>query len=211
MPPLTTGSGTSSIRHGGTYCPIATAERTIEREYDEIDAERTAFGQFDRRIAADDGPSVARAGSVPAPRTLQVDTRSRAVKKLRTAFRETVMNVDHYEETYGESLDEHLAAELPPDVTTILRREQCALDTETTKTVLRSAVRRAIARRETYLDALDECRTAIATLLDEDDRVPVPEPSRRAFERRLDEIAARRQETVHVRTPASRMDGHDFC
>lgn len=101
-------------------------------EYERTAAERDAFEQFTQRVAAiepADGNPAHRGTSSESPATGPVATRTTEVPSgprstpgetplegVREAYRETVMAVPHYEEEYGEPLEENMAAELGPEV-----------------------------------------------------------------------------------------------
>jgi hypothetical protein len=106
-----------------------TKQPHIERALDVVEAEaallrreRDAFERFLRRVgdlqvnppaAEAVGQTVPEAsGAVPAQSTLVTGDAPDGLDGVRTAYRETVMAVPHYDREYGESLAEHAAAEL---------------------------------------------------------------------------------------------------
>jgi len=95
--------------------PIATAEQRVATERTKVTAERRAYHQFYDRISGIETVTTTRLPTTPTPRTY-AESRPRAVERVRTAFRATVMMVDHYDDVYDESLNEHVSAELSPDV-----------------------------------------------------------------------------------------------
>jgi hypothetical protein len=196
--------------------PLSTAEGVVEAEYAEVEAERRAFEQFADRLASIETISTARGGP-GQPRTV-VETSSQPVERLRSAFRETVMGVDHYEECYGEPLVAHAAAELSADVATGFRPESAAPFTEFYKTALSRAVDSAIEGRERYCDLLDDERASLETaretlsdLVDDAGGPGDPTRLRGEFESTLDDLARERQALIQRRDPTSRTDGHEVC
>jgi len=128
------------------------------------------------------------------------------------------MGVDHYDDVYGESLAEHATAELSPEVATIFRADGAMSFSEPAKTVLVSAVQRAIEERDLYLtvlereqDSLETGHRALANLLDEHEGPQVADWYRPEFEHTLDDIATQRQETIQDRMRTYRTDEHDLC
>lgn len=206
----------SSMREH-VLAPLSAARRTVDREVTEVEAERRAFERFGEQVAGVEPASVADPTDAPTPRTYAVESRSRAVERVRSAYRATVMSVDHYDDVYGEALDEHVAAELSAEVAAALQPERPTPFTEQAKAVVLAAVRNAVAGRETYLDALDgerdsltEGRDALEALLDEQDGPRVPDWYRGDFTARLDDVAEARQARLK-RRPVASTDGHELC
>jgi hypothetical protein len=196
--------------------PLATAESTLETEYEEVTAERRAFEQFKKRVAGIETVSDT-AAKTTTRRSLN-EKQSRGAERIRSAFRETVMDVDHYDDVYGESLVEYAAAELSPDIAAGLRRDVHLQFTHLYKRTLLAAVETAIEQRETVCTTLASERKSLArnrdrlrALLDELDGTRVPAGTRAEFTDALDEIASQRQEAVASRTGSPRTDGHDLC
>ncbi|WP_049931143.1 DUF7260 family protein [Halosimplex carlsbadense] len=195
--------------------PLSTATEIVDREHAEVEAERRAFARFGDRVAGieTETPSA----SEPGQRQMLVDTPSNRTERLRSAFRESVMSVDHYEERYGESLVEHVAAELTADVAAGFRRNSGAAFTEFYKSTLTSAVANAVDGRERLCDQLDGERSSLeASRRALDDLVencggPWSETATVGIEPELDEIAQQRQALVQRRDPVSGTDGHDLC
>ena len=196
--------------------PISISESVLDGVYEEVDAERHAFEQFKGRVAA--GETVSTASAAPATRAPLSEKRSRAADRLRSAYRETVMNVDHYDEVYGESLVENIAAELSRDIAARLRRDAHMQFTPFFKRTLLTAVASAIDQRKTFCEILDgehdsltRSRNRLLAILDELDGVRVPAGVEVDFTDALDEVAHDRQATFAGRTASPRTDGHDLC
>jgi len=196
--------------------PLATAESTLDNEYEVVAAEKRAFEQFKERVVGME--TVSDTAAMTTTRRSLSERRSRGAERVRSAFRETVMDVDHYDEVYGESLIEHAEAELSADIAAGLRRHAHLQFTYLYKQTLLAAVEAAIEQRETVCttlaserDSLARSRGRLRALLDELDGTRVPAGSRAEFTGALDEIASQRQETVASRTGSPRADGHDLC
>lgn len=197
--------------------PLSTAEQVAETERAEVEAERRAFVRFGERVAGVE-TMTSSSGTAPARRAVATTGRSDATERLRQAFRETVMSVDHYERVYGETLTEHAAAELSPEAAAGLAHDGAVPVTELYRTTLTAAVEEATARRESFCDQIDdeltslaESREALVTLLDRCDGPTVPGRHRGEIASGLEALAERRQATVQRRAPASHVDGHDLC
>lgn len=197
---------------------LSTAERVVTAEYVEVDTERQAFVEFEKRVASLDTTATSQSVSAQAPHVCVVKSHPRENERLRSAFREMVMSVDHYEQTYGESLIEHVAAELSPDVVAGFKRGTTTPLTEWYKTRLTSTIDDAIDRRERFLEELDAERRSLETswatlyeIITSQQVADTPGRYRRDFETRLDELAQTRQETLQSRTPSFRTNNHELC
>jgi hypothetical protein len=196
--------------------PLETAESVLDQEYEELDAERRAFEAFRGRVAGIE--IITTASAVPATRSPLAENRSRAPERVRSAYRETVMSVDHYEQMYGESLVENVAAELSDEIAAGLRRGAHLQFTPLFKRTLLTAVDSAIDQRESFCtilagerDSLARSRDGLQAILDELDGTRVPTSTETDFTDALDEIASQRQETFAGRTASPRTNGHDLC
>jgi hypothetical protein len=210
-------SALSKITREHVLSPLETARKRATREYEEVEAERRAYTQFKERVVGIDTVPTSLAQRMSAVRS--VDTSGQqSVERVRSAFRATVMSVDHYDELYGESLDEHVAAELSPEVATLVQSEKTTAFTEPAKTILIGAVDRAESQRDLILDtveteqnSLENSQTALADLLDTYGESRVADRYRPDVEEKLDALAESRQETLRNRPRTTRTDGHDLC
>jgi len=205
-------------RYASVLGPFTTAEQAIETEKDEVSTECDAFNQFKGRIANTEISPPAQPPQQLVSGTRFAETRFRGIERVRSIFRDTVMSVDHYETVYGESLDEHVEAELSREVAAGLHEETTVSLTEYFKSALITSVDDAIYRRQIILENLDEearsldrIRAELVDLFDVCDRSLVPLRIQNDIREELDEIARQRQETIHRRNPSSRTDGHDLC
>lgn len=205
----------SSLREHVTR-PLSTAIDIVETERGEVESERRAFSQFKERVAGIEARSAGR--EQPDMGVTLVETPSKRAERVRSAFRDTVMSVDHYDERYGESPVEHAAAELSTDVAPGFRRDAGTAFTEFYKLSLTAAVDDAVDQRERLCDLLDAERASLATsrrtlaeLLDSFDRPRIPARGDEEFEDRLDDLARTRQTLVHRRDPHMRAKGHELC
>lgn len=83
-----------------------------------------------------------------------------ALASIRQAYESTVMAVPHYEEDYGESYVQSLAAEFGPDVAAALVGGNQF--TQACKRTLLGAVSEGIERRERLVDALENEQASVA-------------------------------------------------
>ncbi|WP_435067055.1 DUF7260 family protein [Haloplanus sp. C73] len=173
-----------------------------------IAAERDALMAFDRRVA--DLSTV----TVSVGPSLVADQRQsdRSLERVREVYAETVMSVPHYEEEYGDTLAESLAAEFGDDLAAALLNG--AALTPTVRNAVRAAAVSARDEREEFLDVLDREAASLDAAASDVAAVRSAIPGgdgsprrrfddlRRAWsdlrdlEARIDGIARRRQETI---------------
>ncbi|MFC6976985.1 hypothetical protein ACFQL1_24600 [Halomicroarcula sp. GCM10025709] len=195
--------------------PISDAQSRVSREREEVAAERSAFESF-RTAVSDLRPATA----TPSNRQRSVvsgDDCLNQVERLADAFESTVMSVPHYEAVYGESLSEHMLAELG-DFTAAVVDSSTSTVTPHQRSALLTAVDCAIDDRTAYADVLDEEATALATagsaikeIVESLDDVIIQDWYKEEFEVRLDEIVRDRQSVIHSRISPSPVDGRSLC
>lgn len=196
--------------------PFETAESILDREHREVEAERCAFEQFRGRIAGVE--TVSGISTVPATRSPLHKNRPRPTERVRSAYYETVMSVDHYDEFYDEPLIENAAAELSDEVAAGFRLDTHLQFTDLYKRTLVTAINNAIDQRETFCaildderESLNQSRATLHTVVDELDGTHVPACLGNDFTNILDNVARQRQETFDRRTMSSRTDGRELC
>jgi hypothetical protein len=204
-----------SVLRGHVLDPLADAQAIVQREATEIDTEREAFDQLTQRVTTIE--TVPDRQPEPQAHTLTVESQLQAADQLRQAYRETVMDVPHYDDVYGESLETNVAAELPPDVA-VLFQDPADQITPDQKTRIRAAATNARASRETLAANLADEQESLATAYDELDAVitqldgpHVPGGYTTQFEATLTTSIQTRQELLDDRAQGTRADGHDLC
>jgi len=195
--------------------PLEDAQSIVQREASEIDTEREAFDRLAKQVT--DIETVPDRQPEPQAHTLTVESQLQAADQLREAYRETVMDVPHFEDVYGESLETNVAAELPPDVA-VLFQDPADQITPDQKTRIRAAATNARASRETLAANLADEQESLTTAYDELDTVisqldgpHVPGGYTGQFENTLTTTIQTRQEILNDRHHSSRADGHDLC
>ncbi len=190
--------------------PLETAETAVAQEVDQVTAEQAALDAFGSRVAG--VQPVSTGEERPAIRRRTTVKSAKPVRRARNAFHETVMDLDHYEATYGETMEEFVAAELSAALAAPLRVETGAAFTEFAKSRLLSAVERSGEQREEFLgvlanerDSLDQAAERLESVCAQVRSGQVPDCTR------LDETARQRQRTIRRSVPAVRTDGHDLC
>jgi hypothetical protein len=211
---------------------IERAISVVERELDIVTTERDAFRRFLARLddvevdrSAPDGvrgasPAVetrARAGGgvTVAARERRADG---AMRAIRAAYRETVMDVPHYGTEYDDTLFENLAAEVGVDLAAYVTEEDAL--TGVVYDSLVEAIERCIDERanlrppfrrelESLREAETELNEAEADAIELGAHVEDARSSRRAaaiddrladVERRCVDLVDRRQRRIHNRS-----------
>jgi hypothetical protein len=197
--------------------PLATAKQVLECERKETTAERDAFEAFSQRLSTIDAcPETV--GPSQAPLVAGRSGAGDQLQCVRAAYRETVMSVPHYDDMYGESMVENVAAEFGSDLAAGIGPAESQTLTQPYKTTLRTAAVQAVQDRVAFIEALDretqslaDARTALSELLTPLNTTTIPECHRAAFTDQLDCIAYDRQETLRTRRSLLRLDGHSLC
>ncbi len=210
--------------------PIDSARTLLTEEYAQVHVERTAFETFAERVRALDPVPVPSQSPLTAP-SLRDRSRAHAgvatTRDVRTAYRETVLAVEHYASVYGESLMTNLAAELGPELATAVKEERLL-----TRAVLQAAiasVAHAIQDRRAFLEVLDAEQVALDEAYREGDAIAtelahldeldiVTSRGRNTACELLAELTERcrqlidaRQQEIQERVVSRYTDGHDLC
>lgn len=169
------------------------AETLLDDELRRLAAEREAFSEFGKRVAdmevSEASAAVPASGGLVAATTTVPDDR---LDRVRDAYRETVMDVGHFEEDYGEPLAENLAAEFGDNVAVaVVDGNQF---TSQLKAALLQSSREASRQRASFISTLEaeaESLEAAASTLSEVDAergslAEAPLPSR-SYEELVDD------------------------
>ncbi len=137
-----------------SYLP--TAQKLCERERSRTAAERDAFDRFARRVARIDTAHPV-AAKVPAGMDTVVSTNGEGagLRDVRRAYRETVMDVPHYDDEYGERLALNMAAEFDDEVATAVAGGSGSGLTPRLKRLITGHADEARERRDRFVDELD--------------------------------------------------------
>lgn len=192
--------------------PIERAESALERERAEVEAERAAFRSFAERvreIQARRAPTAPR--GLPVTRNGPTET---PLKRVREAYRDSILSLDHYGEVYGEPLEVNLATELGRDLAATLCFDDGTaftplLKEQTVTAAVATAEERAsfIADIDRERDDVADHRAALERLLEELDAGRVS-PACQSFEDEIDALVRRRQETIRSQRS---IDGRSLC
>lgn len=133
---------------------IEKALEVIDNEYTEVEAEREAFLAFANRVQSipatiSNTENRVMSGVV----THRTGSDTTVDQRVREAYRQTVVDVPHYDDVYGESVVENFAAEFGTDRAEAVFSGQW---TQSIKESLLAGIREAVIYREVFLNALNE-------------------------------------------------------
>lgn len=96
---------------------VGGATTACRQERRRLEAEERAFRRFAKRVNnLDATPIQPRTDGGHMVRQGGTSSGGDEIEAVRTAYRDTVMDVDHYESHYGESLETNMREELGPDI-----------------------------------------------------------------------------------------------
>ena len=137
---------------------IAAARDACREERRRIAAELAAFEAFGARVRSlstgSPSSTPAPAGVAPSVEGAVADSQRETLDAARSAYRDTVMAVDHFTEDYDETLAEHAHAELGPDAGGALAEASDL--TPGLQEVLADRADAAARERREFLGRLDE-------------------------------------------------------
>lgn len=204
--------------------PIERARLQLEQEGKEIAAEERALDTFGERVEAIDCEGIQFSSGIDQIR--EIDGESKPMTKIQTAYRETMLDVDHYDREYGEPLVTHLASEIGLDLATGICGEANVAFTPQLKTALLNGIEQAGDKRRAFKEVLDEetaslasARQALTGLLEEVNEWhsstprtdPEITPSFDDIERELDTIVTERQDHLHHCSELQHLTNRDLC
>jgi len=200
--------------------PVAPVDRALDRletEHSELEAECRALERFADRIR-DLAPAEAVDAGAGVPSLSAPIDSTDAMGRVRDCYRETVMDVPHYERAYGEPLAANLAAELGPELATAVCSEGGVPFTAGFRSALVEATEEAAARRETFLGTLEtereslrHARRALADVGATIESGPTEAATREELIDRLDGVTKKRQRLLHGRTLPVHVEAHGLC
>lgn len=204
------------ILHKHVLGPLSAAETIVERERTEVAGERDAFDEFATR-AEGIAPAVEASATLPLG-TEPVSPSTQPTSELRRAYRETVMSVSHFDEVYGETIEENASAELGPELAELFQPSSGVSFSAHHRTLLITGATQQARERAAFCDLLeseaDSIRSmhqSLTALLETLDTSIVPGWYREQFEERLDEILVDRQSTLYERSIPSSYESRTLC
>jgi hypothetical protein len=192
--------------------PIVRAGDVVVSDRDEIQAEIDAFRSFEDRVSELEPNR--NTNPAHTARSLYVSDMVDRSQALRTAYRETIMSLEHFEAEYDESLAENVAAELGLDLVPGFDPEGVPF-TAIYREALFDAVQDAVRRRERLVSVLDDETRSLESARERLNRIldsEAPSAASHADAReRLDDVARERQEELAARPTPNRLGSHEFC
>lgn len=167
LSPMTTPLGTGVLEMGvASLCPVR-VEKSLEvlrEEQKRTRKERKVFKRFASRVdqLTPDTPRPDSPTAVPAGIQYSGNHQhaSTGLESVRDRYAKTVMDLDHYGEDYGDSLEESLAAEFGDDIATALLHGDAL--TPSLQTTLVNAAREAANERAAYQQTLTRERETLS-------------------------------------------------
>lgn len=143
-----------------TLVHVWDAELLLDEERRRLAAERDAFAAFSKQVA--DMEVSDASATVPASGGLVTATTASdgQLDRVRDAYRETVMAVDHFNEDYGETLEENLTAEFGESLA--LAVEDGDAFTPQLKAALLESSQEASRQRASFISTLDDEADALS-------------------------------------------------
>ncbi|WP_336338870.1 DUF7260 family protein [Haloarcula brevis] len=191
--------------------PIETALSVLDVEHTELTAEQDGLEEFLERLRAVDP-----AEQPSSPVGARQQSASDPVERLRDAYADTVLAVDHYESVYDESLVENVAIEFGPDYAALFHPETNVRFSPPLKQSLVAAAEQAVDERAALdravrleQEAMREHRSSLQGILDALDSTVVPEWYRETFRNDVGALLEDRQEQLH--SSVHRFETHEFC
>jgi hypothetical protein len=219
--------------HEKMLAPIETAQSLVEQECEMVASERDAFRAFRDRVAEVEptGDSLPPGSSLGTPTSYlsslgQREGTDSPQERVRSAYRETVMSVAHYDQEYDETLRHNLVGEFGADIASGLC--DSAPFTEHFKETLQATAGQAYENRAAFLDTLSDEATSLSeahsTLTDVVQAMPSAGVQSRQrpdagevsvtvsdLESTCEETAESRQQIIGCRISVPYLDHHDLC
>lgn len=147
-------TGLFALLLAATIAHLRNAQTTLDEERARTRAERDAFAEFERRVAAIDAtPAEATVPGSGGVTPLSVSSTGGGLEQVKDVYRDTVMAISHYEEEYDERLETNMAAELSEEAAAAV--DEGGSLTPHLKGALVEQSRRARAQRDEFLAQLD--------------------------------------------------------
>ncbi|MFB6081767.1 MAG: hypothetical protein ABEJ67_02995 [Halanaeroarchaeum sp.] len=211
----------------GVLAYVRQAEDDLEDELAEVAAERDAYLAFAdvvNELSVSQGSA-----AMATPQTVQTfENEGPPISAVQSAFEETVMAVDHYEETYGEPWLAHVSAELDPDLAASLRTHRTV--NPPIKRALEQRSVEAASKRDDLISVLttertnlDDAASTLASIEARLEDVGEPDLATDDFDdlansydeltdlaERTERFARRRQRQIQRQTRTGHFDGEEL-
>lgn len=137
---------------------VPAAKVAVEREREQLIQERDAFRQFATEIESIPVLTHGRE-ELPPIGVKQTSASKGQLGSARAAYRQTIMELDHFDHVYDEGLYENMSSELSDDIATaVVHGDQFSLPVK--RTMMYQSMQ-ASARRENLLETIDAERDSL--------------------------------------------------
>lgn len=133
---------------------VRRARESCEFERERLVAEYEAFLEFADRVLDVQVAPRPDGGRLMGDTFVGASQKDRSMERVEEAYRETVMDVPHFDDDYDESLKEHMAADLGPELAAAVADGR-PLTPSVQKTIVASA-QTAAEDRKVLIDQLEE-------------------------------------------------------
>ncbi len=198
---------------GYVLSPFPTALRIISHEREQVKAELRAFETFLDRVEEIEcePPQWRHADGIDG-------AKSRKLPKVRDAYQQTVMSVDHYDEVYNNTLFADVEAEFGSELAAVVHPTTETSFTERTRGLVVTAAKNSIQQRTAMLERLDAEEQSLETaqeqirdFVEELDGAHIPYWYAKTFLTRIDEVACNRQAMIRRTQTSGFTNGHQLC
>lgn len=142
-----------------TKTEIPAAIESLTSEFEQIELEIQAFKQFENKVS-NINPDFGTTNSISGLGHQKEVTEDRCMK-VRTAYKETVMSVPHYDNEYNDTYPLSLKEEFGSDVAVALTKSMNF--TSITKSALLDSIKEAINEREKLRDVVGTEKKSLTT------------------------------------------------
>jgi hypothetical protein len=207
--------------HYHMLAPIVTAQQVVDQESEQLRSEQSALSTFREKVAACQASEPMAQKTPSANRPLLEQQRHSQHEEILAAYRETVMDLPHYDTVYGNVLQEDLSFEFNPDIATGLCNK--APFTNQFKSHLLGAIDTSLESREVFLEELDEesqslsrAHTELSNIIEALSQMGTSSIEGISIqsapvEAKYEEIIIRRQDQLQSRANPSYIKKHTLC
>lgn len=193
--------------------PVNSGLDAITREHTELTTEKEALRDFSNAVKRIDC-DVQVSRSPP----IATDSDPSDLQKVQTAYRETVMSMEHYNERYHNTFQADIEAEFGKDVADVLCQRGAGQFNNKVKRTVLNKIDQRIADRERLIQGLNQektslrnAQTELSDIVNSLAKIKIPEWYAEPFLERLNERSEKRQNSIHNHRSFGRIDGHSFC
>ena len=147
--------------------PVSKGIAAVKREQDRLKEEISAFKAFHDQVADIGLEQASSPPSTPLTQVQRGSQRRSSIEKIHTVYRDTVLAVNHWEDTYHETtVTESLSNEVSPELAELLTADQASQLSPLIKNRLLTEIEYSIESRKESLARLNEEASKLRDLRD---------------------------------------------